>query len=279
MSVRKAGLSTANSRLSFAAYEMGDDKHITKAGLDAEVKKVEANTNMGKEGAAALKVAYAQAKATVGGLPTGNDIRAEVTKATNAMFRESALGRVNDGYIDGRELRALDNPLADALHSYMDTNRSFDFWNKPKMNVSVKATTAKIASAVETLRPVVDAATELLKKDPAKYDDLLVNALREAANAAGLSTKGRVALLTACNGVTSRGDGSAGPDGAEVIAALERAQTKLVKADGAKIVDLANPDAKPKSKKDGVITGEEVDRTPALTGKTAVTLLEYASSL
>ena len=53
-------------------------------------------------------------------------------------------------------------------------------------------------------------------------------------------------LLTACNSVTPRVDS-----------------------------DFANPT----SKKDGIVTGQEVDRTPALTGKTSTTLLEYAATL
>jgi hypothetical protein len=64
-----------------------------------------------------------------------------------------------------------------------------------------------------------------------------------------------------------------------VKTALKNAYTKLLSADGAKVVDFKNPTRAPASKKDGVVTGVEVDRTPAVQGKAAHALLAYASKL
>ena len=235
--------------------------------------------DIGAAGAAVIKEAYDKAKAKAGGNPTRLQVQAEIDKASSALQNERKAGRVNDGYIDSREGAAEGkaNSVAAKLYEFATLEKS----TAAPVGPNIKATEAQIAKALKTLLPVAEAGYKLIRANPTKYEDNLGAAFREASKKAGLTAEAQALLMTAVNGSMPRGDNGTWEAGnlADLKKILTNAQAKLKSVDGALIVDFNNPNKKPTSKKDGIITSQELDRTAAATGKTAVALLKYASSL
>ena len=205
-------------------------------------------------------------------------IRGEIIKVAASLRNERAMGRVNDGWVDARELKALHNPLADALYTYANTNSVFENNNSAKMKPGVAASMVKIRQAARSLSPIIDAAAAAAKRNPHQHESFALY-LRDAAAAAGLKGPARAALMTACTAATPRDDSGEWPTAAKIKAVLTNAVGKLKAADGAVIVDLKRPFAAPTSSKNNIVTGLEVDRTPSVIGKTSIALLTYAATL
>lgn len=268
----------------YAAYHLTSaigytdlDKTLTPQAMKAILTQAKADTDVGALGADVLDEAYTAAKAKAGGNPTRKQVREQVSKAQTSLANEHAKGRVNDGYIDSREAALGNNSVKLALYEWFGAHAK-SVETDPKF-LKTEATVAQVNLATKTLLPIVDAGFALY--DPKNDDDGegLAKALRRACNDAGLSSRGRAVVLTALNGASPHNDSGNTPDAADVKALITSAQSKLRSADGAQIVDFAAPEKKPASKKDGVITGLEVDRTPAVTGMTSRALLTFASTL
>jgi hypothetical protein len=279
MTIRKTDVGYQSYRVTSPLGYQDLDKKVSSSMLKTMVAKAKADPKLGKLGAAVLEKAYADAKAKKGSDPTRAEVRAQITRSNSSLINETAKGRVNDGYIDSREASLLKTETAAALFKFYDQGPVSRSAPTPARELKARASLAQISSAVRTLLPIVDKGFKAY--DPNNDDDGmgLSKAMRQAAIDAGLSPAARATLLTAVNGATSRGDGDSGPSAKSVKALITNAQAKLRDSDGAEVVDFARPDKKPASKKDGVITGLEVDRTPSAQGKTLRALLEYAQSL
>jgi hypothetical protein len=249
---------------------------MSPAAFRAQLSKAQATGQR----AAVLKLAYDAAKAKAGGNPTRAQVREQVSKALSTLTNERAKGRVNDGYVDRREAGLAKTELASEVYALVDSGE-LGANSKPTAasDLGRRASIAKIERAVKNLGPVITAGFK--RYDPDNDDDGegLGRALRAAAAEAGLSSLGRAAILTALNGATTRADGASPPSSAAVKQLLANAVTKLKQSDGAAIVDFARPSKAPTSKRDGIVTGLELDRTPAATGMTSRVVLQYASTL
>ncbi|MCC6806600.1 MAG: hypothetical protein IT381_04185 [Deltaproteobacteria bacterium] len=274
--IRKTDL-YSSYRLTSAIGYADLDKTMSPQAMKAIIAKAKADKDVGALGVDVLEAAYDAAKAKAGGAPTRGQVREQVSRAQGSLANEKAKGRINDGYIDSREAELSKNPVALPLYKwFLKKTKSVE--TDPKF-LKAKATVAQVNQAAKALLPIVDAGFKLY--DPKNDDggDGLATALRKACNAAGLSSRGRAVVLTALNGATTRSDGGDAPSATEVKALITNAQSKLKLADGALIVDFDAPEEKPTSKKDGVITGLEVDRTPAVTGMTSRALLQFAATV
>ncbi len=279
MPVRKADLTWSEYKFTSGLYASdGMDKPMNAAALKSWMEK--AKPRIGAKGVKVLAAAYAAAKTAAGKTPTRSQVRAQISKAIASLANERAKGRVNDGYVDKREVGLIKGDVAKEIYKVVDSGKlGNNAAPTPAKELALKAPLTKVAAAVKKLELIIDQGFKLY--DASNDDDGmgLSNALRKAANDAGLSSSGRAAILTALNGATSRGDGDSGPSASAVKQLLRNAVDKLKASDGAQIVDLANPSKAPVSKKDGVVTGLELDRTPAATGMTSRALLEYAATL
>ncbi|MFZ5471042.1 MAG: hypothetical protein ACOZIN_16570 [Myxococcota bacterium] len=261
-----------------ALSELKPKTPIDQAMLEKLIERMEREPRFGKTGALAFREAHRQAQTTSGRVPTLSEVQQQVGRALRSLENERAKGRVNDGYVDKREAAAIKNPLAGAIHEWLSTVSEMPRTSAAELRA--RATAAQLGQALKTLESVTDEAFKLFGRK-GDYGDL-TKAVREACRAAKVSSQGVSALLIAVNGKTSRGDNGTletPPKAAEVKQALRSAVSKLKTADGAQIVDFRHPEAKPTAKRDGVITGLEVDRTPGVTGKAARALLRYASTL
>lgn len=279
MTIRKTDVSNGSYRVSGALGWNDLEKKLTSAAMRGIVTKAKADPRLGATGAAALQRAYEAAKAKAGGDPTRNEVKSLISRTLTSLANEKAKGRVNDGYVDKREVGLLKSDLAEALYKFVDQGPVNRAAPTPAKDLKQKASFAQIDKAVKALLPIVDKGFKLY--DPQHDDDGLglQKAIRKAAFDAGLPPAARATLTTAVNGATSRGDGDRGPDAAAVKRLLTNAASKLKESDGALIVDFAKLSKAPTSKKDKFVTGLEVDRTPAATGNTLRALLEYAGSL
>ncbi len=250
---------------------------ISKSVIGKLTDKAATDRTVGRLGAKTIQAAYDQAAEKAGKAPTKAQIDAALTRAGSALANEKASTRINDGYIDSREAGLRATPVTEALYRYTETNKIFDTKNAANMQPGVKASLAQIEKAAASLAPVLASADALMAANPTKYDTY-GDAVREAAIAAGLSKEARTCVMTAVAGA-AEGERGSDPSAADVKVLLSRGAAKLKSADGAQIVDLANPELAAESKKDGIVTGLEVDRTPSVVGQTSRTLLRYASTL
>ncbi len=259
--------------------ELKPDTTVTPELLAKLTDKMKKDERFGTKGAAAFREAFQRAKSKNGDKdPTLRQMRAQIDTATNSLANERAKGRINDGYIDSREAHAIKNPLAGAIFEWLLGVAQTP--QPSKKDLELSATTAQLDQALENLEKAVDAAFKKFKRG-GSYGDL-VGAIREACKEQKLPETARSAIMIGMNGKTGRGDNGtleSTPSIAEVKQALRNAVSKLKNADGAAIVDFKHPERAPKSKKDGIITGLEVDRTPSVTGQAAHAVLRYASSL
>ncbi len=278
MTVQKTAVSSALYRLMTPLYGLEREQAVSPQALDTLLTQAKKKPQFGAAGAAVVQAAYDAAKAKSGANPTREALRAELQKAVSTLSNERGKGRINDGYVDAREAGLSSNPLVPLLYRFTDTSPDFAR-AKPQTPKSVSASFEAIAKAVRQLEPLVTKAFEAFKANPSEYEDDPANAFRAVAKDAGLSTAGRVTLLTALNGATTRSDGGRGPTAADVQQVLWNGLDKLKGADGAQIVDFDRPDAAPVSVKDGVVTALELQRTPSVQGKTSVALLEFAAQV
>ena len=277
MVVRKSDLSSASYRITSGLYDFSaKDKALTPAGFRAVLTKEKIT---GKR-AAVLMLAYDAAKAKAKANPNRTQIRAEVSRALSSLSNERAKGRVNDGYVDKREAALVKGDLAAGVYKLVDSG-VLGANSKPTAakELALKAPLTKVAAALKVLEPIIDAGFKAFDASGDPDWEGPAAALRKAANDAGLSSKGRAAILTALNGATTRSDGGDYPGAADVKQLLRNAQAKLKLSDAAQVVDFAHPERKPVVKKDGIVSGIELDRTPAATGMTSRALLEYSASL
>jgi hypothetical protein len=257
--------------------ETKPDSLVAPATLTKVLAHMRADKRFGAKGAAAFREAYVQAKALKGSNPSLREIQQRLKKGETSLKNERAKGRINDNYVDGREAASTKNPVAVAMYAWLD--------NVAESTVSpqqlrVRATFAQLDTALANLEDVVDTAFAVFNSD-AGYQALVV-AIADACKSAGIPKDGCSAIIIAANGKTGRGDNGTletPPTAAEVKQALRSAVQKLKNSDGAAVVDFSHPNRAPKSKADKVVTGVEVDRTPAATGKALWAVLKYASKL
>jgi hypothetical protein len=274
MVVRRLELSSSWRFTGAIPYE-DRDKKLTAAKLSSIFKKAKADPDLGAAGVAILRAAYAQAKARGNGAVTGGQMVDELRKVLGSLANDRAKGRVNDGYVDAREAATVKGDLAKKLFAFY----SRQFKPTKAEGLRARATFAQIDKAFAKLSPIVDAGFKAFKGHEDDFDNGPGDALRKAAAEAKLPPKGRATLMTALNGATTRSDGGEWPTAEDVKWVLRNAVSKLKASDGALIVDFARANRAPASKKDKVVTGLEVDRTPAATGNTLRAMLEYAQSL
>lgn len=279
MTVRKLDITNRTYSITSPFSPLDFSKPVSAGQMRGVLTRAKADPKLGALGADVLKLAYAQARSAAKGDPTRSQVREQIAKAAGSLANERAKGRVNDGYVDKREAALVKGDLAAALYKLIDSPKFGGSKPTAAADLAKKATIANIEKAFRNLAPVVDTAFRAY--DAAHDDDGngLSNAIRKAASDAGISTAGRAAILTAANGATSRGDGDSGPTAADVKRLLSNAVDKLKGSDGAAIVDFAHPSKAPTKKKDGRVTGLELDRTPAATGMTSRALLAYAATL
>ncbi|MDP3499140.1 MAG: hypothetical protein Q8S33_02355 [Myxococcales bacterium] len=246
---------------------------LTPAALEAHLTKH--RLDLGPEGIAAMRAVYREA--SVSGPPTYKSFRAIVDAAERQLANERGPGRVNDGFIDQREGGSVRSQAARALYGYLSEYEPVD----PRTTSGKSAGEAQLDRAQRALDGAVTEAFRRFASEPNPTWPKLAGALRQAAASRNLPRAAIDTLLIAANGATPRGSGgSMGvPTAAMVKSALERARTSLLEADGARIVNFAQPARAPVSNRDGVVTELEVERTPSVRGKAALTLLEYASGL
>jgi hypothetical protein len=278
MLVRKNDVGGATYKLTQKLNVQWQDK-VSPQKLAAALAAVRKDQKLGVAGANTLKQAYVAAKTAAGGTPTYQQVSRQLEKAAASVENETAKGRVNDGYVDGREGAALKSDVAKAYYKFVSTTQVIAHKATPAAELNVRASKTQVQKALTKLGPIIDAGFKLY--DPKNDDDGdgLAKALRQASNDAGLSGFGRAAILTALNGASDHGDWGGSPSPADVKRLLSSAQSKLKQSDGASIVDLNHPTKAPAKKKDGVTTGVELDRTPAATGMTSRALLKFASTL
>jgi hypothetical protein len=279
MTVRKLDVQNSTWRVGSGLYGAEWGKPISPQKMSALLTKAKADKTIGKLGAEALKLAYREARTKAGADPTNQQVRAQIDKAASSLSNEKKKGRINDGYVDTREAALTKGDLAAALYKFVDEGPANRAAPTPKSQLSVKASFAKIDQAIKNLSPIIDKGVAAYDPNNDDSGEGLADALRAAATAAGLSSRGRAAILTALNGATSRGDWGDSPTAADVKSLLTSAQAKLKQSDGAKLVDFAHPEKAPKTYADGVVYGVELDRTPAATGMTSRALLAYAATL
>ena len=257
--------------------EMKPDGLIAPALLTKVLAHMRADKRFGAKGAAAFRDAYVQAKALKGSDPSLREVQERLKKGETSLKNERAKGRINDNYIDGREAAATRNPVAVATYRWLDKVAENPV--SPRQ-LRLRATFEQLDTALANLEGVVDDAFATFKSE-AGYQALVV-AIADACKTAGVPKDGCSAVIIAANGKTGRGDNGTletPPTASEVKKALRSAVQKLKNSDGALVVDFSHPNSAPKSKADKVVTGVEVDRTPAATGKALWAVLKYASKL
>ncbi len=257
--------------------EMKPDSVIAPAMLTKIVAHMRADKRFGAKGATAFREAYVQAKAQKGANPSLREVQERIKKGESSLKNERAKGRINDNYIDGREAASTKNPVAVAMYRWLDTVAEDKVTAK---QLRLRASFDQLDTALESLEGVVDAA--FARFNPEEGYQALVIAIADACKAAGVPKDGCSAVIIAANGKTGRGDNGtleSPPTAAEVKKGLRSAVQKLKDADGAAIVDFSRPNRAPKSNANAVVTGVEVDRTPAATGKALWAVLAYASKL
>jgi hypothetical protein len=279
MVVRKLDLSSSYRVTSQPMSGVDFRAPVSPQKMNAVIAKAKADPKLGARGAKILRLAYDAAKVKSGTNPTREQVSQQISRALSSLSNERAKGRINDGYVDAREAALVKGELAAELYKLFDSGKLGKAAPTPAKELAAKASIAKINQALAKLEPIVDKGFKLMNPDADDVWEDQKAALRKAANEAGLPAAARSALLTALNGASSRGDGDSGPDAADVKQLLRNAAAKLKGADGALIVNFAHPERKPQSKKDGIVSGLEVDRTPAVTGMTSRALLEYAATL
>jgi hypothetical protein len=233
---------------------------------------------IGPAGTEAIRALYAEASRN--GTPTYASFQRHIERTERQLRDERAPGRVNDGFVDAREVALLRSPAATATFEFLQgrfpaTGTTAD---------GAKATVRQLDRALETLLKTVDAAFKTLPKRPAPDYRQVVTALRAAG--AGLPKPARDALVIAANAVTGRGAGGSLTDGratppasSDIKDALRRAHAALRSADGAQVEDLVSPVRPGASRRDGVVTELEMSRTRAVRGKTSRALFDFARSL
>jgi hypothetical protein len=233
---------------------------------------------IGPAGAEAIRALYAEASKN--GTPTYASFQRHIERTERQLRDERAPGRVNDGFVDAREVALLRSAGATATFEFLQGR----FPATVTTAAGAKATVRQLDRALETLLNTVDVAFKTLPKRPAPDYRQIVAALRTAG--AGLPKPARDALTLAANAATGRGAGGslteagATPPTARTIKdALRRAHAAVRSADGAVVVDLESPNQAGASRRDGVVTELELSRTWAVRGEAARALFDFATSL